>query len=163
METLYYPNGRPYCTAKKERKEYFYENRQLKTLECYREGRLHGEVLLYWPNGQLKRSCFFEMGVRHGMDQMWSETGQLLDEGRYEKGKPIGLHCRYHKNGTLLEEIEYLEGPRFNLRRWDEAGILRVEAIWTDLETYREKVWDRFQQIWIEKEGFFDGKKLVYL
>ena len=163
MENLFYKSGLPYCVEHNGRREYFYENWQRKTVELYLDKRLHGEALLYWPNGQLKRSCSFERGVRHGLDRMWSEEGQLVDEGRYEQGKAVGAHRRYYKNGALLEEIEYLEAPRFNLRQWDEEQILRVEAIWTGPMAYREKVWDRFQQIWIEKEGFFNGKKLVYL
>ena len=88
-------------------KESFYDDGTLRTVERYWEGRLHGEVVLYWPNGALKRKCAFLNGVREGLDQMWSETGQLLDEGSYRLGKPIGIHRRFHKNGTLLEEHLY--------------------------------------------------------
>lgn len=108
-----------------------------------------GEVVLYWPNGKMKRRCSFQKGIRHGVDQMWSEEGILLDEGTYEMGKPVGKHCRWSQAGQLLEEIEYLEPPRFNFRQWDEQGKLRTEAIWEG-EKYRERVWDRFQNIWIQ-------------
>lgn len=158
MDHWYYKSGALYCAISAEKKEYFYEDGTPKTTE-----RGEGESLLYWPNGQLKRKCSFQKGKRHGFDQMWSEEGVLLDEGRYECGKPIGVHRRFNKQGALIEEIEYLDGSRFNLRSWDEAGELKVEAIWTDPMTYREKAWDRFQNIWIEKEGFWNGKKLVYV
>ncbi len=162
MERLYYPSGALYCASEETQREYFYEEGTLKTLERYQEGRLQGEVLLYWPNGQLKRRCTFEKGARHGLDQMWSAGEVLLDEGHYAHGKPVGLHRRFSKKGALIEEIEYLDGARFNLRRWDESGELQVEAIWSDTE-YREKAWDRFENRWVEKEGFWDGKKLVYV
>lgn len=119
------------------------------------------EVCLRWPNGKLKRKCFFKKGLRVGQDLMWNEEGQLVDEGNYKAGKPIGTHRRWDRKGNLIEEIVYLEEKKFNLRQWDEEGNLRVEAMWTG-ETYREKVWDRFQKIWIEKQGYWDGKKLVY-
>ena len=163
MDRLFYQSGKIYCESCESKKEYFYEEGNLKTVEPYLEGRLHGEVRLFWPNGQLKRLCHFVKGARHGLDQMWSEGGVLLDSGEYEMGKPIGFHRRFGKNGALIEEIEYLDGPRFNLRQWDETGNVRVEAIWTDPMSYREKTWDRFQNIWIEKEGFWNGKKLVYV
>lgn len=159
---LYYPNGKIFCRVRKDQKEYYYEDGTLKTLEKLAEGRLHGETVLYWPNGKLKRKCQFVQGVRHGLDQMWSESGVLLDEGHYEMGKPTGIHRRFRNNGALIEEIEYLDSSRFNLRQWDEEGLLRVEAIWSDLD-YCEKVWDRFQEIWVKKEGFWNGKKLVYV
>jgi len=123
---------------------------------------MQGESILYWPDGKMKRRCHFINGVRHGLDEMWSEEGVLLDQGCYESGKPVGFHRRFSKQGTLIEEIEYLDAGRFNLREWDEQGELRIEALWSDL-TYNEKAWDRFQHIWIEKKGVWDGTKLVYI
>lgn len=163
MDRFDYPSGALYGKISEEKREYFYEDGTPKTVEPYLRGRLEGEVLLYWPNGQLKRRCPFVKGARHGLDEMWSEEGVLLDEGRYEMGKPINVHRRFNQKGALIEEIEYLEGTRFNVHQWDEKGELRVEALWIDLNTYREKAWDRFEGKWVEKEGFWDGKKLVYL
>lgn len=120
-----------------------------------------GEVILLWPNGKMKRRCHFSRGVRSGVDQMWNEEGQLVDEGSYEEGKPVGIHRRWTSNGQLIEEIAYLDACRFNFLQWDEKGNLRVEALWIDEAHYCEKVWDRFQQIWIEKRGHWDGKRLV--
>jgi antitoxin component YwqK of YwqJK toxin-antitoxin module len=163
MDRLYYQNGKVYCCCSENRKEYFYEDGTLRTVEQYQRGRLEGESLLYWPDGKLKRKCSFVKGVRHGLDEIWNEEGVLQDVGGYEMGKAVGLHRRFSKNGTLIEEIEYLEGTRFNLRQWDDRGELKVEAIWIDSMIYREKAWDRFQNVWIEKEGFWNGKKLVYV
>lgn len=163
MDQLVYQSGMLYCARCENKKEYFYEDGTVKTIERYEGGRLHGESLLYWPNGKLKRKCSFVKGVRDGQDQMWSDEGILLDEGRYEMGKPVGVHRRFNKVGGLVEEIEYLGGPRFNLRSWDDEGVLRVEALWIDADNYREKAWDRFQNIWVEKEGYWNGNKLVYV
>lgn len=163
MGDLYYKSGAIYKKASETEIRYFYENGTLKTHERYLNGRLHGESSLYWPNGGLKRRSHFVEGVRQGLDQMWSEEGILLDEGSYESGKPVGIHRRLNKKGNLLEEIEYLDAVRFNLKQWDDAGELRVEALWNDFDTYREKVWDRFENRWVEKEGFWNGKKLVYV
>ena len=116
---------------------------------------------LYWPNGKIKRRCFFIDGIRSGLDQMWNEEGILVDEGSYENGKPVGAHRRWNRKGALIEEMTYLDAHRFDFRQWDEEGNLRVEAIWEG-NHYREKVWDRFQEIWVKKKGYFDGKKLIY-
>lgn len=84
---LYYQNGALYCAAHEDRKEYFYEDGSPKTIEKYRDGKLDGEALLYWPNGKLKRKCSFLQGIRHGLDQIWNEEGQIVSEDRYEMGK----------------------------------------------------------------------------
>lgn len=160
MRNLYYQSGKLYAAIGEEKREFFYEDGTLKTSEEMRDGKLHGESILYWPNGKLKRKCHFENGVRHGLDQMWDAEGNLADEGCYERGKPIGIHRRFRK--TLIEEIEYLGDSRFNLREWNENGEIKVEALWNDFD-YHERVWDRFQNIWVEKEGYWNGKKLVYV
>jgi len=158
---LYYKSGSLYCRETEEKKEYFYEDGTPKTIEPYLESKLHGEVLLYWPNGKIKRKCHFKNGARNGIDQMWNDSGILVDEGSYEMGSAVGTHRRYSQKGSLIEEITYLVSPRFTITGWDEQGELRLQTTWEGAE-YREKVWDRFQKIWIEKEGFWDGSQLVY-
>lgn len=118
---------------------------------------------IYWPNGTLKRRCHFEKGVRHGLDQMWNEEGILIDTGKYEWGRPVGIHQRFNKKGALIEEIEYLEEGRLNIRQWNDRQEIRVNAKWIDANTYEEKAWDRFENVWVEKRGVWDGKKLVYI
>ncbi len=49
------------------------------------------------------------------------------------------------------------------MRREEEEGEIRVEAQWVDEATYKERAWDRFENQWVEKKGYFDGTKLVYL
>lgn len=91
MQRVFYPSGELYSEKDETCRRYYYPDGTLKTVEFYREGKLEGEILLYWPNGALKRRCFFCAGVRHGVDQMWSDAGQLLDEGNYHEGKSIGV------------------------------------------------------------------------
>jgi antitoxin component YwqK of YwqJK toxin-antitoxin module len=154
---LFYADGSVYARDVDGRREYFYPNGAVKTIE-----ERNGETVLYWPNGNVKRRCSFRKGVRWGRDCMWSEEGVLVDEGEYENGKPTGRHRRWSQKGQLLEEIVYLDEKRFDFRQWDEKGNLRTEAVWADGVNYRERVWDRFQNIWIEKEARWDGKKLLY-
>jgi hypothetical protein len=113
-------------------------------------------VTINWPNGQRKRFVEFEEGLRSGLDQMWNEEGILVDEGLYEKGVPVGTHRRWNGKGVLVEEIHYLDLTRKNYRAWDDEGNLRVEALWHD-DQYAEKTWDRFQNVWVEKKGVWDG------
>lgn len=159
---LFYPNGVLYADIDEAKRSYFYEDGTLKTFEPYREGKLHGEVVLYWRSGKMKRRSHFEQGVRHGLDEMWSEEGQLVDEGHYNQGKPVGIHRRWTPKGDLIEEIGYIDAHRFNFRQWDEWGQLRFEGIWAE-EKYFEKKWDRLQKIWEEKQARWDGKKVVYV
>lgn len=159
---LYYANGALYAVFEEDSRTYYYEDGKLKTFEPYREGRLHGEATLYWPNGKMKRQSNFLNGIRHGSDRMWTSEGQIADEGNYEDGKPVGTHRLWNVKGILIEETEYLDSVRFNCRQWDELGKLHFEGVWMDTR-FSEKVWDSFEKIWIEKQGRFDGEKLVYV
>ena len=117
---------------------------------------------IYWENGRVKWRIHFQNGLSSRMDQMWNEEGVLVDEGKYENGKPVGVHRRWNAKGFLIEEITYRDTRRFNLRSWDNEGVLRVEAIWIDDSHYVEKAWDRFQNIWVEKKGVWDGKEIQF-
>jgi antitoxin component YwqK of YwqJK toxin-antitoxin module len=158
---LYYSTGALYADMNETAHLYFYEDGTVKTIEPYRDGRLHGEATLYWFNGQLKRRTHFHFGVRQGLDQIWNEEGMLVDEGGYEKGKPVGVHRRWSST-ALIEEVGYIDSVRFDFRQWDELGQLRFEGIWTG-DQYSEKAWDRAEQIWIEKQGRWNGEKLFYV
>lgn len=72
---LFYPSGALYADINDKERRYFYEDGKLKTFEPYQNGRLHGEVSLYWATGRLKRRCHFQNGVRVGADQIWREDG----------------------------------------------------------------------------------------
>ena len=163
MNKLTYASGVLYCKITDNKKEYFYEDGTLKTIEQYSDGRLMGVSVLYWPNGIEKRRVFFKKGVRDGHDLMFSDEGVILDAGQYEDGKPAGIHRRYSRSGLLIEEIEYLDKIRFNMRSWNDEGELWVDARYLDEENYLERTWDRFENKWIEKKGRFDGTKLIYL
>lgn len=163
MNERTYASGALYGKITDNKKEYFYEDGTLKTIEHYFNGRLIEVSVLYWPNGMEKRRVAFKNGVRHGNDLMFSDEGILLDAGQYEDGNPVGIHRRYNKSGLLIEEIEYLDPIRFNMRSWNDEGELWVDARYLDEENYLERAWDRFENKWIEKKGRFDGTKLIYL
>ncbi|MBI3900696.1 MAG: hypothetical protein HY324_00935 [Chlamydiia bacterium] len=145
-----YPNGATYALIAEDKRSFFYETGQIKTVEEYRNGKLHGEVFLFWPNGQLKRTSQFSDGYRNGEDRIWNEEGQLLDEGTYEKGIPIGIHRRWSCKGVLIEELFFLENGKYNFKRWNEKGELREEGLYSD-SGYLERKWDSEQNIWVEK------------
>ena len=130
-------------------------------IEPQKNGQRDGTVQLFWPNGVLKRSCDFKEGVRHGWDRMYLDNGLLIVEGQYEHNRACGIHRRFHRSGRLLEEIVYIDSKRWNLRQWDETNFLRLEAFWKQ-DRYFERIWDRFEKKWIEREGFFDGERLIY-
>ncbi len=114
---------------------------------------------LNWPNGKRKRSVQFQDGLRTGLDQMWNEEGVLVDEGMYDQGVPIGTHRRWNAKGILIEEVTYLLDKKKEYRAWDDEGTLRVEALWKD-DHYVEKAWDRFQNMWVQKTGIWDGREI---
>lgn len=111
LRKLYYKNGALYAKIHKEKREYFYEDGTKKTIETYQDGRLHGEILLYWPNGRCKRRSYFAQGKRHGIEEFWDETGRKLDAGKYHEGRPVGIHCRWNAEGELIAEETFDANP----------------------------------------------------
>lgn len=146
----HYPSGALYAHFEENRRTYFYESGETKTIEEYRAGLLHGVVSLYWPNGRLKRRSFFSFGKRHGSDQMWDQEGTLKDESFYEIGEPTGLHRRWNRRGNLKEESIFFEKGKCNFKRYDEEGSLIEEGIW-GTSGYVERKWNREKECFEER------------
>lgn len=62
METIYYPSGKIYSKKTPTSHCYYYESGQCKTSISLQNGKIEGEVVLYWPDGTQKRRSLFQGG-----------------------------------------------------------------------------------------------------
>lgn len=141
--------------------EYFYETGTIKSQIPYRLHQLDGQVRLFWESGSLKRSIDYQNGQKHGWDRLWNEEQVLLDEGCYEKGDSVGVHRHFFCNQKLREEKLYHTPKRYNHKRWNQAGQLIFEGIYTSDRDYVEKTYSNAQMV-TSKEGMWDGKNLYW-
>ena len=85
----------------------YYDDGQLWYKENYKDGELHGEQIYYWSNGILSSKSNYKNGKSHGDDLEYYENGNLRFKGKYKNNKRVGKWFFYQENGELKETKEY--------------------------------------------------------
>ncbi|TYP70469.1 toxin-antitoxin system YwqK family antitoxin [Aquimarina intermedia] len=88
--------------------EYYHNNSdKLMMTEFYKNDKVDGEQLTYFPNGQLTERVTYVNGKREGRRFIYSEQGALIKEFTYENDQLHGLTKYYDPEGILLIEGSY--------------------------------------------------------
>ena len=117
---------------------------------------------IFWPNGAVKRVVEFKNNQRSGFDRIYNQAGHLVDEAFFDQSFPIGIHRRFDQKGNLIEEVSHLEKGRFSFRLYGSSQEPYFEGLWLDKDCYVERSFDKGSDLWVEKKGCWDGKKVVF-
>ena len=86
-----------------------YINGVLSTKANYKNGKLHGERLIYHTNGQVEIEESYEDDVLVGLYKSYSINGTLVQEANYKKGVMQGMLKTYYNDGHLKEEVTMVD------------------------------------------------------
>ena len=126
----------PYLNGKLEGivKEY-YPSGKLKAEENYIDGQVNGKVITYYENGNIEYEQNYKDGNLEGLTKTYYESGKLNLELNYKNDLLDGLSKGYYENGQLRIEENYkdgkLEGESTN---YDEKGNIILKLIYKDNE-----------------------------
>jgi len=126
----------PYLNGKLEGivKEY-YPSGKLKAEENYIDGQVNGKVITYYENGNIEYEQNYKDGNLEGLTKTYYESGKLNLELNYKNDLLDGLSKGYYENGQLRIEENYkdgkLEGESTN---YDEKGNIILKLIYKDDE-----------------------------
>ena len=126
----------PYLNGKLEGivKEY-YPSGKLKSEENYVDGQLNGKVITQYENGNMEYEQNYKDGNLEGLTKTYYESGKLNLELNYKNDLLDGLSKGYYENGQLRIEENYkdgkLEGESTN---YDEKGNIILRLIYKDDE-----------------------------
>ena len=95
----------------------------------YRDGKLHGERIIYYPSGSQEIVEQYVDGVLDGTFRSYYDGDLLEMEGPYVAGVMVGEWRRYYKNGQLMEVVTFADneenGP---FVEYHENGNLKAEG-----------------------------------
>ncbi|WP_276167949.1 toxin-antitoxin system YwqK family antitoxin [Zobellia alginiliquefaciens] len=149
----------------------FYKDGTIKSTINYKEGKRHGDLLVYYDNGNLaKKGEIIKDTITIGMWQWFYKNKQLKIEGAfdiqgnqkdiwktfYEDGSkmsianfPDGSHLKYHKDGTTIKEKgSYKKGERQGQwKSYYKSGILKYDSKYENGRKYgiQQKFYDNGQ------------------
>jgi antitoxin component YwqK of YwqJK toxin-antitoxin module len=98
--------------------KYFYKNGTVFSTEFYDDGKLEGNVIVYFKsNGKIAEYSEYKNGLMHGLSKKYSDKGVLIEEVLFENGKANGLAKYYELSGSLKERGIYKDGKRIG--KWE--------------------------------------------
>lgn len=143
--------------------EYFADGK-IKEKSTYRQGKVVGEKIIYFPSGQVRLIAHKnDRGNDDGVSEEYSEEGKLLSTSTYKDGKQLAKKSWY-ENGQLKQEVLFdSEGRRDGVaKEWFANGQLNT------LVSYKHDVKDGNAEEWREngqpkslypyKDGKLDGE-----
>ena len=106
----------------------YHPNGNIKTELHINNGRINGNVYIFFEDGTKNEVRAYAHGVMHGQWITWDETGQKIAEANYLDGLKNGKWNVWDENGTLLYDMTYDMGKRSGTwRMFGEDGTLVSE------------------------------------
>lgn len=93
----------------------FYENKQLKELRYFNNGKKMGKYSVWWPNGKPFMQYQFENDEYEGTCMEWNEQGVMVKQMNYQLGHEVGSQKWWYDNGKIKANYIIQEGRRFGL------------------------------------------------
>jgi antitoxin component YwqK of YwqJK toxin-antitoxin module len=84
----------------------YYNSGKIQNRGILLNGKLNGELTVYFKNGNKKFISNYKDGILHGVWSDYYPNGVLLSSRKYEDGKIIGYGTHYFINGQIESEIK---------------------------------------------------------
>ena len=103
-----------------------YKNRQIKSIENFKNGKLNGEFKEFFEDGNLSQIATFKNGDMKNI-KVFYENGKLKFEQNLKDRK--GKYRGYYPNGMLEIEGEVFQGDEIGLWKYynEEGNLLKTE------------------------------------
>ena len=97
------------------------------TREQYKDGKLHGKKITYYPNGKVTEETNFVNGLKEGENNYYSPESVLLKKLKYRNDKLVGEAFHYDASGAVMIEGFYKEGRKNGIWKYYKGGKLVLE------------------------------------
>jgi antitoxin component YwqK of YwqJK toxin-antitoxin module len=85
--------------------------------ENYKNNKLSGKKIIFYPDGSLTEVSHYKQGKLHGERLRYTDQGKLIAKVPYRNGKIHGKIFYYHNTGVIRETGFYDDGKRVG--RWE--------------------------------------------
>lgn len=103
---------------------YYYEDGDLKSIQRFKNDKLHGEILYFYPNGKIETKTHFESGLETGKAYYFYESGILEAQRSWENNKKIGFATDYYDTIGLVKSVLFYsnDGILIYKKNFDRMG-----------------------------------------
>jgi antitoxin component YwqK of YwqJK toxin-antitoxin module len=127
----------------------------------FKNGKLHGKALTWYPNGKKHSETVFEDGMMTHTYMEWDQNAKLVKKISYKDGRSTVPYTKAYPNGEKHYEGQYL-GPRqiykTTIDFW--SGMVEIQLSKKEGEPKRHGKWHEWHQNGGKKfEGEFEEDK----
>lgn len=109
------------------------------TKEFYKNGKLDGVKVTYYPNGKLTEEITYVNGLREGPNNYYSLDGVLLKKLQYKNDLLVGPAIYYDASGNVTIEGNYKADKKHGLWKYYKNGKVVLEEIYPKKEKKQQK------------------------
>lgn len=108
---------------------YSYEDK-LSEQARYKDGKMDGDLIGYFPNGRIKYIRPYKNGQKHGIHIGWHLNGNIRFYYIFEYGLSEGNHKEWYENGDLMQDLNYVKGKPLGPQKvWRTDGKMRANYV----------------------------------
>ncbi|WP_034258988.1 toxin-antitoxin system YwqK family antitoxin [Altibacter lentus] len=113
---------------------YHKKTNDVMTREFYKNGKLDGKKITYYPNGTITEEVNYTNGLMEGPNLYYSPEGVLIKKLKYRNDQLQGEAFYYDASGNVVIEGFYKDGQKHGLWKYYKDGKVVLE------ETYPKPV-----------------------
>lgn len=108
--------------------KYYHENsKEIMTIENYKNGKLNGKRLVYYPSTKIAEETNYVNDVKQGPYKKYSEKGAILEDATYKDGVFNGPAVYKDPDGNLVATGLYNRGKKVGKWKFYQGGKLVSE------------------------------------
>ncbi|HSD09188.1 hypothetical protein [Flavobacterium sp.] len=108
-------------------KYYHKSSKTLMTLENYKNGKLDGKRIVYYPNGKIVDEVVYKNGLKEGSYKKYSETGIVMESSFFKNGEYDGEAIYKDPNDQVVAKGMFKNGKKIGKWQFFINGKLESE------------------------------------
>ena len=107
-----------------EWKYYHKGSKAVMTSEFYKNGKLNGKRMVFYPDGKIAEEANFVNDIKNGPYKKYSPNGVILEEVTFANGEIEGLGIYRNPDGKITSKGNYVKGLKKGVWEFYENGKL---------------------------------------
>ncbi|HTG66736.1 MAG TPA: hypothetical protein VL859_10210 [Flavobacterium sp.] len=110
-----------------EWKYYHQASATIMTIENYKNGKLEGKRLVYFPSGKIAEEINYKNNLKNGVYKKYSEKGIVLEESNYKNNQYDGAAVFRDVDNNIVSKGNFINGKKSGNWQFFENGKLIQE------------------------------------
>lgn len=103
---------------------YHKASKQLMKVENYKNGKLEGVQIIYFPSGKIAEENNYKAGKREGVYKIYTENGIVLEESTFKNNQYDGLAIFRDAAGKIASKGNFVKNEKKGIWEFYEDGKL---------------------------------------